>query len=238
MTSRQRSVGAVSLWVPAMTLDLVAARQTAWRSLARRGGFSGPGRRFDGPMCRATYLERDLQGLSAIGALPDFRRLVAPRCLQLGQVVNQTRLETYSLPQANRYLNLLETSYLLVRLPAYAPNRGKRVSKLPKLYWSDGLALYLAQQEELGGAHLENIVALHDLLCWRDARLSPADLMYWRTASGVEVDFVIETAGRLLPIEVKMTASPARHGQPACLPDGIRGRGSLGAAAAEKHSNG
>ena len=108
----------------------------------------------------------------------------------------------------HRYLNLLETSYLLVRLPAYAPNRGKRVSKLPKLYWSDtGRALHLAQQEEPGGAHLENIV-LHDLLCWRDARLAPADLMYWRTASGVEVDFVIETAGMLLPIEVKTTTRP------------------------------
>ena len=91
---------------------------------------------------------------------------------------------------------------------AYAPNRHKRVSKLPKLYWSDtGLTLHLAQQGEPGGAHLENIV-LHDLLFWRDARLSPADLTYWRTVNGVAVDSVIETAGRLLPIEVKTTDRP------------------------------
>ena len=229
MTSReQRGLGGGGIWEQLVGarddqwLDLVAAQPDGpedWRSLARRGGFPVPAvhqetdlqRRiwFDGYV--QTYLERDLQGLSSIAALPDFRRLVRAACLQLGQVVNQTRLgRDVSLPQAtvHRYLNLLETSYLLVRLPAYAPNRGKRVSKLPKLYWSDtGLALYLAQQEEPGGAHLENIV-LHDLLCWRDARLSPADLMYWRTASGVEVDFVIETAGRLLPIEVKMTARP------------------------------
>ena len=203
-------------------LDLVAAQQGGpedWRSLARRGGFPVPAvhqetdlqRRiwFDGYV--QTYLERDLQGLSAITALPDFRRLVRAACLQLGQVVNQTRLgRDVSLPQptVRRYLNLLEMSYLLIRLPAYAPNRGKRVSKLPKLYWSDtGLALHLAQQEEPGGAHLENIV-LHDLVCWRDARLAPADLMYWRTTTGVEVDFVIETAGTLLPIEVKTTTRP------------------------------
>ena len=229
MTRReQRGLGRGGIWEQLVGarddqwLDLVAAQPDGpedWRNLARRGGFPVPAvhqetdlqRRiwFDGYV--QTYLERDLQGLSAITALPDFRRLVRAACLQLGQVVNQTRLgRDVSLPQAtvHRYLNLLETSYLLVRLPAYAPNRGKRVTKLPKLYWSDtGLALYLAQQEEPGGAHLENIV-LHDLLCWRDARLSPADLMYWRTASGVEVDFVIETAGRLLPIEVKMTARP------------------------------
>ena len=229
MTRReQRGLGSGGIWEQLVGtrddgwLDLVAAQPGApedWRGLARRGGFPVPAvhqetdlqRRiwFDGYV--QTYLERDLQGLSSITALPDFRRLVRAACLQLGQVVNQTRLgRDVSLPQAtvHRYLNLLETSYLLVRLPAYAPNRGKRVSKLPKLYWSDtGLALNLAQQEEPGGAHLENIV-LHDLLCWRDARLAPTDLMYWRTASGVEVDFVIEVAGRLLPIEVKMSARP------------------------------
>ena len=229
MTRReQRGLGQGGIWEQLVGarddqwLDLVAAQPGEpedWRSLARRGGFPVPAvhqetglqRRiwFDGYV--QTYLERDLQGLSSITALPDFRRLVRAACLQLGQVVNQTRLgRDVSLPQAtvHRYLNLLETSYLLVRLPAYAPNRGKRLSKLPKLYWSDtGLALHLAQQGEPGGAHLENIV-LHDLLCWRDARLAPTELMYWRTASGVEVDFVVETAGRLLPIEVKMTARP------------------------------
>ena len=207
MTRRElRRLGSGGIWEQLVGtrddgwLDLVAAQPGApedWRGLARRGGFPVPAvhqekdlqRRiwFDGYV--QTYLERDLQGLSSITALPDFRRLVRAACLQLGQIVNQTRLgREVSLPQAtvHRYLNLLETSYLLVRLPAYAPNRGKRVSKLPKLYWSDtGLALNLAQQEEPGGAHLENIV-LRGLLCWRDAPLAPAELMYWRPASGVE----------------------------------------------------
>jgi hypothetical protein len=47
-------------------------------------------------------------------------------------------------PTVHRYLNLLETSFLLVRLPAYAVNRTKRLIKTPKLYWGDvGLALHL-----------------------------------------------------------------------------------------------
>ena len=103
----------------------------------------------------------------------------------------------------------------MVRLPAYAVNRTKRLIKSPKLYWGDiGVALHLAEGIEPGGAHLENLV-LSDLLAWRDARLERAELFFWRTTIGEEVDFVIEADGRLLPIEVKSSARPrlsdARH---------------------------
>ncbi len=69
------------------------------------------------------------------------------------------------------------------------------------------MALHLAGGDEPGGPLLENLV-LADLLAWRDARLERAELGYWRTASGEEVDFVVESAGRLLPIEVKAGARP------------------------------
>jgi predicted AAA+ superfamily ATPase len=164
---------------------------------------------FDGYV--RTYLERDLQDLAAISALPDFRRLMRAACLRLGQLVNQTELgRDVSLPQAtvHRWLNLLETSYLLVRLPAYAVNRTRRLIKAPKLYWGDtGVALHLAGEDEPGGALLENLV-FGDLLAWRDARLERAEVGYWRTASGEEVDFVVEAGGKLLPIEVKTGARP------------------------------
>ena len=190
-----------------------------WRALARRGGFPTPAlqlsrqadRRiwFDGYV--RTYLERDLQDLATISALPDFRRLMRAACLRIGQLVNQTELgRDVSLPQptVHRWLNLLETSYLLVRLPAYAVNRTKRLIKAPKIYWGDtGIALHLAEMDEPGGAHLENLV-LQDLLAWRDARIERAELGYWRTAVGEEVDFVIEAGGKLLPIEVKATSRP------------------------------
>ena len=69
------------------------------------------------------------------------------------------------------------------------------------------MALHLTQEESPRGAHLENIV-LHDLLTWRDVRLTHAEIFYWRTAIGEEVDFVIEAGGRLLPIEIKSTGRP------------------------------
>lgn len=202
--------------------DILAAEPDEpadWRALALRGGFPTPAVAMRKPVDRSvwmdgyvrTYLERDLQDLASISALPDFRRLMRAASLRAGQLVNQTELgRDVALPQptVHRWLNLLETSYLLVRLPAYAVNRTKRLVKSPKLYWGDtGLLLHLAGASEPGGAHLENLV-LHDLLAWRDARLERAELGYWRTAIGEEVDFVIEAGGRLLPIEVKASPRP------------------------------
>lgn len=228
MTRReQRGLGQCGRWEELLATpdtewrDLLAVGKNGaedWRALARRGGFPTPAIELAKPAERAiwfdgyvrTYLERDLQNLATIGTLPDFRRLMHATSLRLGQLVNQTELgRDVALPQptVHRWLNLLEISYLLVRLPAYAVNRTKRLIKTPKIYWSDtGVALHLAGAEP-GGEHLENLV-LHDLLAWRDARIERAELGYWRTTIGEEVDFVIETGGKLLPIEVKATTRP------------------------------
>ncbi|HEX9565291.1 MAG TPA: ATP-binding protein [Gemmatimonadaceae bacterium] len=229
MTRREQAgAGRAGIWD-----DLLAARdadwldviesepdaQEDWRALARRGGFPTPALElssatertiwFDGYV--RTYLERDLQDLASISALPDFRRLLRAACLRLGQLVNQTELgRDIALPQptVHRWLNLLETSYLLVRLPAFAVNRTKRLIKTPKVYWGDtGVAMHLAELDEPAGAHLENLV-LHDLLAWRDARLDRVELSYWRTSIGEEVDFVIESGGRYIPVEIKAGARP------------------------------
>lgn len=229
MTRReQQGLGRCGVWEDLIAaddadwLDMLAGQPDEpadWRSLAARGGFPTPALELKTAADRAiwfdgytqTYLERDLQDLSSIAALPDFRRLMRATCLRLGQLVNQTELgRDVALPQptVHRYLNLLEVSYLLVRLPAYAVNRTKRLIKSPKMYWADtGLALHSAGLSAPLGAHLENIV-LQDLMAWRDARLGHAELLYWRTASGEEVDFVIEHNGRLLPIEVKSSSRP------------------------------
>ncbi len=232
MTRReQHGLGRAGIWDklmqapdrdwPALLHDQ-SARPQDWRSLARRGGFPTPAIHLADAESRAvwfdgyvrTYLERDLQRLSSITALPDFRRLMRAACLRLGQLVNQTELgRDVGLPQptVRRYLNLLETSYLLIRLPAYAVNRTKRLIKSPKIYWGDtGVALHLSQETQPRGAHLESLV-LHDLLAWRDARLDLAEIFCWHTTIGEEVDFVVETGDRLLPIEVKATTRPRRR---------------------------
>ena len=229
MTRReQMGMGQCGIWDALLTRpnaewpDILAAQQAPaedWRLLARRGGLPDPAVHLDDTEERAiwfegylrTYLERDLLDLSSIAALPDFRRLMRAACLRMGQPLNQTELgRDVALPQptVHRYLNLLETSYMLVRLPAYAINRTKRLIKSPKLYWGDvGLALFIAGVNEPEGAHLENLI-LGDLLAWRDAGRSRAELLYWRTAAGEEVDFVVEAGDALLPIEVKASGNP------------------------------
>jgi hypothetical protein len=202
--------------------DLLAAERTEpedWRALARRGGYPLPAYHLPDPEARAlwfagyaqTYLERDLRDLAEVGSIVDFRRLMQAVCLRLGGLSNQTELGRdvgLSQPTVGRHLALLETSYQLVRLPAYAVNRTKRLIKTPKLYWSDtGLALHLAGESEPRGVHLENLV-LCDLLAWQAAQLDAPQVLYWRTTGRDEVDLVVEWRGQLLPIEVKSAPEP------------------------------
>ena len=231
MTRReQRGLGRTGCWDDLLAADDsgwpdVLTGQPAfrddWRVVAQRGGFPDPAVHlatederaiwFDGYI--QTYVERDLATLSSVASLVDFRRLVRAACLRVGQVVNQTEMgrdAAVPQPTVHRYLNLLETSYLLVRLPAYAVNRTKRLIKSPKLYWCDtGLALRIAGTDATP-AHLENIV-LCDLLAWRDARTERVEIAYWRTVNGEEVDFVVEVGDMLLPVEIKATANPRRR---------------------------
>ncbi len=207
-------------------LESQVAPDEPWRDLAQRGGYPIPSyelssaaqRRdwFDG--YTATYLERDFRQLSAIENLADLRRLMTALTLRVGKLLNQADVaRDLALPTStvHRYLNLLEVSYQLVRLPAYSVNRTRRLVKAPKVYWSDtGMALHLAGEIEPTGPHLENLVA-SDLLAWSALRSGPVSILYWRTASRAEVDFVVETPRRVLPVEVKaarrVSLEDARH---------------------------
>ena len=227
MTRReQMGLGRCGLWqelldAPDEAWPSILSKHSApaedWTEMAARGGYPTPALELESEARAAwfdgytrTYLERDVQQISVLTNLPDLRRLMRAVCLRIGQLINQTELgRDVAIPQptVHRWLNLLETSYQLVRLPAYSVNRTKRLIKAPKLYWSDtGLALHLSG-EKPAGHHLENLV-LCDLLAWRDSALRQAEVLYWRTATGEEVDFVIEVGNTLLPIEVKATERP------------------------------
>ncbi|MBW2041188.1 MAG: ATP-binding protein, partial [Deltaproteobacteria bacterium] len=201
-----------SLW-----RDVLATQEVPpgmWRTDAAMGGLPIPAYYLSGESDRElwfsgyvqTYLERDLQVLRAVENLSDFRRLMRAACLRIGNLVNQTEMGRdvgISQPQVHRFLNLMEASFQAVRLAAYAVNRTRRLIKAPKIYWSDtGLALFLAGENTPRGAHLENMI-LTDLLAWRDLQARRPEVLYWRTVTGLEVDFVVETPKRLLPVEIK-----------------------------------
>ncbi len=193
-----------------------------WRATTRRGGYPVPAARLRTGEERSlwlagyarTYLERDLQEIASVSSLVDYRRLMQACSHRVGQILNQTELgRDAGIPQptVHRWLNLLEASYQLVRLPAFAQNRTKRLIKSPKAFWADvGLALHLAGNPQPDGHHLENLIC-QELMAWAALEPSqPPAVMYWRTAAGEEVDFVVEWRNRLLPIEVKTTTRPGR----------------------------
>ena len=231
LTRRERlGLGAAGIWselldAPPEDWDAIVRQQDLpaddWQRVVAEGGLPVPAHELDTDEARArwfdgyveTYLERDLQVLARIEDLGDFRRLMQAVALRLGQVVHQADLARdvgLSRPTAHRWLNLLETSFQLVRVGAYAVNRTKRLVKSPRMYWSDvGLARHIAGGEP-AGAHLENFV-LTDLVVWRELVTPRPEIHYWRTVNGEEVDFVIEAGRRLLPIEVKAASRPAYH---------------------------
>ena len=236
MTRReQRGLGGGSLWSELLSTEpenwreLVQEQDSVpepWRELARKGGYPTPAldladqdaRRIWFEGYATTYLERDLRDLTAVDRLVEFRRLMQIVCLRTGGIQNQADIaRDAGLPPTTvqRYLDLLEVSYQLVRVPAFSVDRTKRLVKSPKLYWSDtGLGLHLSGEPEPRGAHLENLV-LCDLRAWAGAQLQRTSILHWRTTKGAEVDFVVETPQRVLPVEVKSSAQPrtadARH---------------------------
>ena len=147
LTRRERlGLGVSGVWTELLSapvpdwLDLLEARHSTpadWREEVRAGGYPTPAVELQGDDARSlwfdgyvrTYLERDLQTLAAVANLVDFRRLMRAACLRLGAMVNQTELgRDTRIPRATaqRYLNLLETSFQVVRLEPYSVNRTKQ----------------------------------------------------------------------------------------------------------------
>jgi len=115
-----------------------------------------------------------------------------------------------------RYLALLETVFLVHRLPAWSRNLGQRLVKSPKVHLVDtGLACHLlgadtrrlSEDRPLLGRLLESFVAseLRKQISWTDPRI---ELFHFRTATGSEVDLVLEKPdGSVAAIEVKAGAT-------------------------------
>jgi predicted AAA+ superfamily ATPase len=189
----------------------------------------------------ATYLERDLRQLSQIESLSDFRTVMEVLALRCGQLVNQTSVARDShVSQASvyRYLNLLETTCLIDRLPAFARNRTTRLIKAPKLHWLDpALAAYLGglhDEAQLSasreaGALFESMI-FHHLKVLAGTITPGIRIHYWRTTKGSEVDFVLEWGRRITAVEAKLTDSPRQsdcEGLEAFLKDHPEANGAI-----------
>ncbi len=166
-----------------------------------------------------TYVERDVRGLKQIGDLTGYQtflRVLAARSGQLLNLSDMSRDLGIALNTAKAWLSVLEATFQVCVLRPYFENTGKRLVKTPKVYFTDpGMLCYLAGLRDpehaaagpLSGAIVET-AALSEVIKASVHRGVDPNVYFWRTSHGTEVDIVIEQSGRLIPIEVKQTATP------------------------------
>jgi predicted AAA+ superfamily ATPase len=167
-----------------------------------------------------TIVERDVRDLSNVQdltAMPRLLQLLASRTGQLLSYADISRGLTIPQTTLKRYMAILEATFLIRELPAWAVNIGKRVTKASKLVFSDtGLAAHLAgmgsdrltHDRHAFGHLLENFVVceMAKHATWSRNRVA---LSHFRSHAGQEVDLILEDpAGNVVGVEVKASASP------------------------------
>lgn len=164
-----------------------------------------------------TYIERDIRELMRIEKRREFETFVRLCALRTGQVVNYQDLarDAAVAPTTVRdWLSLLEDCLLVRLLTPYHTNRTRRMTKNPKLYFLDaGLSAWLGgwrgssetRLGAMGGALFETHV-LAEILKRFSHRARHVQIHFWRTRDGQEVDFLVETDGKIFPVEVKLGA--------------------------------
>jgi len=164
-----------------------------------------------------SYVERYLpqQGITAPPII--LRRFCSMLAHQQGATINLSKLAG-SLgidgKTARRYLNLLESLYLVRALPPWTRNAGKRLVKSPKVYWRDSGILHalagLSSLEHLLGHPLCGAswegYCIEQILAGLQKNITAS---HYRTHAGAEVDLVLEMPDKtILAIEIKRTLSP------------------------------
>lgn len=166
----------------------------------------------------ATYLERDVRQLLAVQDMSTFQRFLRLCAGRTGQLLNLSALaeETgVAHSTARAWLSILEAGYIVLLLPPYHRNFGKRLVKTPKLYFVDsGLAAFLlgmrsaaqVASHPLRGALFETLI-IGEFFKARANAGQPHDLFFWRDNSGLEADLLFEDGGLLQTVEIKSGAT-------------------------------
>lgn len=166
-----------------------------------------------------TYLERDVRSLRQVGDLTqyqNFLRSLAARSAQLFSLTDVAKDIGVTVNTVKAWLSVLEATYQIIILRPYHVNVGKRLVKTPKIYFADvGTLCYLTGLKDpehaaagpLGGAIMETAVLVEIFRRYTHRGYFPG-IHFWRTSAGTEVDIVIEAGDRLVPIEVKLSATP------------------------------
>ncbi len=163
-----------------------------------------------------TYLNKDVRILANIGDLRDFSRLIHLLAANTAQALNLSRYANdlgVDIKTVKKWISVLEASYILFLLPPYYNNYGKRIVKSPKVYFYDtGLVSYLVgitrrehyEKGPMAGSLFENYI-VSEIYKRELHQKSNAELFYYRTSHGVEVDLIIDRKQYREFIEIKST---------------------------------
>lgn len=169
-----------------------------------------------------TYVERDLRQVINVSNLSAFRQFLEVCAGRIGQLVNLSDMGSLvgiSHTTAQKWLSVLQTSYIVHLLRPYHRNYNKRIVKTPKLYFYDtGLAcalLNLRSEDDLNrhfakGALFENFVINELLKNHINRHLHPGSY-FWNAAGNHEIDLLLDKGGRLYPIEIKAARTISAH---------------------------
>jgi predicted AAA+ superfamily ATPase len=163
-----------------------------------------------------TYLERDIPQLGFRVPAESLRRLWQMLAHHHGGVLNKSQLgQSLDVTHATigHHLDMLAQTYMVRTLPPFLPNLKKRLVKSPKIYVRDsGLLHALLGLESEGdlrghpvfGASWEGFALEQVLQAYPGWKAS-----HYRTATGVELDLVLEKGTRRLAFEFKASSAPA-----------------------------
>jgi predicted AAA+ superfamily ATPase len=186
-------------------------RKKDYLARAARGGYPEALRR-DNPRRRARFFDayladliaRDVKQVADIERASDMRTLVSLLAAQTTGLVSFNRLSgdlELTAPTVRKYVEILETIYLVRTVPAWSVNATTRAVATPKVFFVDsGIASHLGAGD---GALLENFVLgeLARQLTWSETF---ASLHHYRDRDQYEVDAVLEdNTGRVVGVEVK-----------------------------------
>jgi len=156
-----------------------------------------------------SYLSRDIASLLRLKKSEELIQLVRMLSSQMGQLLNYHELSStlgLSEKTVKRYLWYLEQTFIGQRLTPFTRRLRKEIVKSPVFYFTDvGLANYAT-----GDFFLQDFPALgfrfQSMLNFEIKNVLPGGsaIHYWRTKDGAEVDFVIDTGKRVIPLEVKL----------------------------------
>jgi hypothetical protein len=152
-----------------------------------------------------TYIRKDIRDMAEIKEITKFNRLLEILSSQSANLININELSTtcaLSLETINRYLFLLEQTYIIRLVKPYSRNIRTELTKTPKVFFYDtGLMQMLwlkCLQKELLGSVFETTI-FSELI----KKFGVDRIYYWRTKDKKEIDFVVNLPGTLLPLEVK-----------------------------------